>query len=204
MPETEGLLELDDNEVVAAAVMLTLVAADVYSPMDKSLGGSHPEFPPARYGAVMKFGTPAPSLTVCGLDLGRRQDYSACVVLRIERRRLVVTHAFRLEQTAYREQSAAIAPILERAHRIADDRSGVGDPIGELLPKDAVPILITGGNTVDLVYGCWHYPKTKLITNLLELAPAVSSSSPVAPVATTLSASYKTSASCPDCGGASA
>ena len=38
VPENEGLLELDDNEVVAAAVMLTLVAADTYSPMDKSLG----------------------------------------------------------------------------------------------------------------------------------------------------------------------
>ena len=83
-----------------------------------------------------------------------------------------MTHAFRLEQTAYREQLAAIAPILERAHRIAYDRSGVGDPIGELCRRDAVPILITGGNTVDLVYGCWHYPKTKLITNLLELARA--------------------------------
>ena len=38
IPENESLLELHDNEVVAAAVMLTLVAADTYSPMDKSLG----------------------------------------------------------------------------------------------------------------------------------------------------------------------
>ena len=37
VPENEGLLELDDNEVVAAAVMLTLVAADTYSPTSGEL-----------------------------------------------------------------------------------------------------------------------------------------------------------------------
>jgi phage FluMu gp28-like protein len=72
---------------------------------------------------------------VAGLDLARRRDHSALVLLDVEPDRLTVTAALRLPQAPLREQFALIAPHLAGLDLLVFDQSGLGDAAAELLPK---------------------------------------------------------------------
>ena len=72
---------------------------------------------------------------VAGLDLARRRDHSALVLLDVEPDRLIVTAALRLPQAPLREQFALIAPHLAGLDLLVFDQSGLGDAAAELLPK---------------------------------------------------------------------
>ena len=96
----DAFVELDDSETVAAGVMLTLVAADLYAPASGGLTDR-----------IRSFRVPNP-MNVGGLDLARRADFSALVTLEVATDRLTVTRALRLSQDRYNRQLAAVAPIL--------------------------------------------------------------------------------------------
>src|SRR4051794_35991293 len=72
---------------------------------------------------------------VAGLDLARRRDHSALVLLAGEPARLTVTAALRLPQAPLREQFALIAPHLAGLDLLVFDQGGLGDAAAELLPK---------------------------------------------------------------------
>src|SRR5215208_2423074 len=72
---------------------------------------------------------------VAGLDLARRSDFSALVLLDAEPHRLTVTAALRLPQAPLRQQFALIAPHLAGLDLLVFDQSGLGDAAAELLPK---------------------------------------------------------------------
>ena len=74
-------------------------------------------------------------MNVAGLDLARRSDHSALVLLDVEPDRLIVTAALRLPQAPLREQFALIAPHLTGLDLLLFDPSGLGDAAAELLPK---------------------------------------------------------------------
>ena len=76
-------------------------------------------------------------MLVAGLDLARRSDHSALVLLDIGPDRLTVTAALRLPQTPLRQQFALIAPHLVGLDLLVFDQSGLGDAATELLPKNA-------------------------------------------------------------------
>lgn len=84
-------------------------------------------------------------MIVAGLDLGRRADYSALVLVNARAKR--ITGAYRLKQASYREQLASIEPLLKDVSLLAVDRGGVGDGVVELIkpgPK-VMPVVIVGG-----------------------------------------------------------
>jgi hypothetical protein len=111
------------------------------------------------------------TLTVGGLDLARRRDFSALVTLEIAAERAVVTRALRLPQAAYREQLALINPLISDLDRLAYDAGGVGDAVGEGLPTTAFPIVIVAGNCPpDLKSRRWRIGKIPLIQNVLVIA----------------------------------
>jgi hypothetical protein len=85
---------------------------------------------------------------VAGLDLARRSDHSALVLLDGERDRLTITAALRLPQAPLREQFALIAPHLARLDLLVFDQSGLGDAAAELLPNPPphVGICLIGGD----------------------------------------------------------
>ena len=72
---------------------------------------------------------------VAGLDLARRRDHSALVLLDVEFDRLTVSAALRLPQVPLRQQFALIAPRLAGLDLLVFDQSGLGDAAAELLPK---------------------------------------------------------------------
>jgi len=72
---------------------------------------------------------------VAGLDLARRRDHSALVLLDAAPNRLTVTAALRLPQAPLRQQFAVIAPHLAGLDLLVFDQSGLGDAAAELLPK---------------------------------------------------------------------
>ena len=72
---------------------------------------------------------------VAGLDLARRRDHSALVLLDVEPDRLTVTAALRLPQAPLRQQFALIAPHLTGLDLLVFDQSGLGDAAAELLPQ---------------------------------------------------------------------
>src|SRR3954469_16699344 len=74
-------------------------------------------------------------MNVGGLDLARRRDHSALVLLNVEANRLTVRAALRLPQAALRQQFASIAPHLAGLDLLVFDQSGLGDAAAELLPK---------------------------------------------------------------------
>src|SRR3954454_23645598 len=74
-------------------------------------------------------------MLVAGLDLARRSDHSALVLLDVESGRLTVTAALRLPQAPLRQQFALIAPHLAGLDLLVFDQSGLGDAAAELLPK---------------------------------------------------------------------
>ena len=74
-------------------------------------------------------------MPVAGLDLARRSDHSALVLLDVEPDRLTVTAALRLPQAPLRQQFALIAPHFAGLDLLMFDQSGLGDAAAELLPK---------------------------------------------------------------------
>src|SRR4051794_5017679 len=74
-------------------------------------------------------------MPVAGLDLARRSDHSALVLLDVEADRLTVSAALRLPQAPLRQQFALIAPRLTGLELLVFDQSGLGDAAAELLPK---------------------------------------------------------------------
>src|SRR4051794_29849918 len=74
-------------------------------------------------------------MRVAGLDLARRRDHSALVLLDVQPDRLTVSAALRLPQAPLREQFALIAPHLAGLDLLVFDQSGLGDAAAELLPK---------------------------------------------------------------------
>ena len=72
---------------------------------------------------------------VAGLDLARRRDHSALVLLDVAPDRLTVTAAIRLPQAPLGQQFALIAPHLAGLDVLVFDQSGLGDAAAELLPK---------------------------------------------------------------------
>jgi hypothetical protein len=72
---------------------------------------------------------------VAGLDLARRSDHSALVLLDAAPNPLTVTAALRLPQAPLRQQFTLIAPHLAGLDLLVFDQSGLGDAAVELLPK---------------------------------------------------------------------
>ena len=87
-------------------------------------------------------------MLVAGLDLARRSDHSALVLLDVEPDRLTVTAALRLPQAPLRQQFALIAPHLAGLDLLVFDQSGLGDAAAELLPKTPphVGVCLIGGD----------------------------------------------------------
>jgi phage FluMu gp28-like protein len=85
---------------------------------------------------------------VAGLDLARRRDHSALVLLDVEPDRLTVSAALRLPQAPLRQQFTLIAPHLAGLDLLVFDQSGLGDAAAELLPKTPphIGICLTGGD----------------------------------------------------------
>jgi hypothetical protein len=85
---------------------------------------------------------------VAGLDLARRRDHSALVLLDVEPGRLTVSAALRLPQAPLRQQFASIAPHLAGLDLLVFDQSGLGDAAAELLPKipPHVGVCLMGGD----------------------------------------------------------
>ena len=74
-------------------------------------------------------------MPVAGLDVARRSDHSALVLLDVEPDRLTVNAALRLPQAPLRQQFALVAPHLAGLDLLVFDQSGLGDAAAELLPK---------------------------------------------------------------------
>ena len=85
---------------------------------------------------------------VAGLDLARRRDHSALVLLDVESDRLTVSAALRLPQAPLRQQFALIAPRLAGLDLLVFDQSGLGDAAAELLPKTSphMGVCLVGGD----------------------------------------------------------
>ena len=85
---------------------------------------------------------------VAGLDLARRSDHSALVLLDVEPGRLTVRAALRLPQAPLRQQFGLIAPHLAGLDLLAFDQSGLGDAAAELLPKTPphMGVCLVGGD----------------------------------------------------------
>ena len=91
---------------------------------------------------------PRSTLFVAGLDLARRSDHSALVLLDVEADRLTLTAALRLPQAPLRQQFALIAPHLAGLDLLVFDQSGLGDAAAELLPKTPpqIGVCLIGGD----------------------------------------------------------
>ena len=87
-------------------------------------------------------------MLVAGLDLARRRDHSALVLLDVEPDRLTVSAALRLPQAPLRQQFTLIAPHLAGLDLLVFDQSGLGDAAAELLPKTPphVGVCLIGGD----------------------------------------------------------
>src|SRR5215208_3324535 len=87
-------------------------------------------------------------MPVAGLDLARRRDHSALVLLDVEPGGLTVTAALRLPQAPLCQQFALIEPHLAGLDLLLFDQSGLGDAAAELLPKTPphVGVCLIGGD----------------------------------------------------------
>ena len=85
-------------------------------------------------------------MIVAGLDLAKRSDHSALVIIDACQK-LTVTHALRLPRLPYRDQIEALLPALSAVERLAYDGTGVGDAVGELLPDINALSLVTTGTS---------------------------------------------------------
>ena len=89
-----------------------------------------------------------PLKLVAGLDLARRRDHSALVLLDVEPDRLTVSAALRLPQAPLRQQFALSAPRLAGIDVLVFDQGGLGDAAAELLPKTPphIGVCLIGGD----------------------------------------------------------
>ena len=87
-------------------------------------------------------------MRVAGLDLARRRDHSALVLLDAATNRLTVTAALRLPQAPLRQQFALVEPHLAGLDLLVFDQSGLGDAAAELLPKTPphIGVCLIGGD----------------------------------------------------------
>src|SRR4051794_29115721 len=87
-------------------------------------------------------------MLVAGLDLARRRDHSALVLLDVEPSRITVSAALRLPQAPLSQQFAVIAPHLAGLDLLVFDQSGLGDAAAELLPKTPprIGVCLIGGH----------------------------------------------------------
>ena len=85
-------------------------------------------------------------MIVAGLDLARRSDHSALVLLDVEADGLTVSAALRLPQAPLR--SSLLAPHLAGLDLLVFDQSGLGDAASELLPKTPphIGVCLIGGD----------------------------------------------------------
>jgi hypothetical protein len=67
---------------------------------------------------------------IAGLDLGKRVDHSALLLLDD----WTVTHSMLVTAPTWRAQADGLAPVLDRVDLLAFDGTGVGDAVAELLP----------------------------------------------------------------------
>src|SRR3954468_20771348 len=90
----------------------------------------------------------SPIMLVAGLDLARRSDHSALVLLDVAPDRLTVFEALRLPQAPLRQQFALIASHLADLDLLVFDQSGLGDAAAELLPKTPphIGVCLIGGD----------------------------------------------------------
>jgi hypothetical protein len=97
---------------------------------------------------VLRFHAPSHKQLVAGLDLARRRDHSALVLLDVEPERLTVTAALRLPQAPLSQQFTLIAPHLAGLDLLLFDQGGLGDAAAELLPKTPphIGICLIGGD----------------------------------------------------------
>jgi phage FluMu gp28-like protein len=97
---------------------------------------------------VLRFHAPSHKQLVAGLDLARRRDHSALVLLDVEPDRLTVSAALRLPQAPLRQQFALVAPHLAGLDLLVFDQSGLGDAAAELLPKTPphIGVCLVGGD----------------------------------------------------------
>ena len=81
---------------------------------------------------MLSFHAPSHKQLVAGLDIARRSDHTALVLLDVEPDRLTVTAAVRLPQAPLRQQFTLIAPYLAGLDLLVFDQSGLGDAAAEL------------------------------------------------------------------------
>ena len=112
-------------------------------------------------------------MKLVGLDLGKRQDYTAVAVLdKGEDEVYTIKRLDRTRQTSYEEVAWSVARLMEAlgddAHLVADS-TGVGDAVMERLEAHGLhfdAVFITGGNT-ERREGSTHYvPKRNLVATL--------------------------------------
>jgi len=113
-----------------------------------------------------------------GLDLAKRSDYSALVILDAQRKQ--IRAALRLPHADFAEQIGSIMPMLRQAKAVAVDRGGVGDAVIELLPRflKVIPVLITGGGSVVDRGGLVSVGKRPLIELILKAGVSVAEDAP--------------------------
>ena len=88
---------------------------------------------------------PAPDVKlVAGLDLARRHDHSALVLLDVEPDRLTITAALRLPQAPLSQQFALIAPHLAGFDLLDFDQSGLGDVAARVV-TGSIPLFVIIG-----------------------------------------------------------
>src|SRR4051812_22652664 len=76
------------------------------------------------------------TMLVAGLDLARRRDHSALVLLDGGPDRFTVSAALRLPQAPLRQQFTLIAPHLAGLNLLMFDQGGLGEGAVELLPSE--------------------------------------------------------------------
>lgn len=113
-----------------------------------------------------------------GLDLAKRSDYSALVILDGQRKQ--IRAALRLPHADFAEQMGSIMPMLRQAKAVAVDRGGVGDAVIEMLPRflKVMPVLITGGGSVVERNGLVTVGKRALIELILKAGVSVAEDAP--------------------------
>jgi hypothetical protein len=113
-----------------------------------------------------------------GLDLAKRSDFSAVVILDASRRQIKA--ALRLPHADFRDQINSIMPMLRQAKAVAVDRGGVGDAVIEFIPATfrVFPVLITGADKITDRGNVVAAGKRPLIELLLKSGVSVAEDAP--------------------------